>query len=158
MASITFDTNIFALEPEVESVMREQGHSHAHASVTDRELENTDFVTASSTSIAEPWVLGESKLGSCALASIKTRDDLNRILDILSTRSFPRGKFGELTAKQKNQFRDALIFATHVREQRDIFVSNDLKAYFKHGKHAELEQQFGTRIMTYDEFRAFIGL
>jgi hypothetical protein len=50
-----------------------------------------------------------------------------------------------------------MIFDAHAREERDIFVSNDARAFV--GKTGDvrrlLESTFRTRIMTIEEFGAY---
>ena len=50
-----------------------------------------------------------------------------------------------------------MILAAHARERRDIFVSNDTKAIGRVGEplREQLQQEFGIRAMTLDEFIAY---
>ena len=82
---------------------------------------------------------------------------LERIIAIISNGSFPKDR-NHLTGPQRNQFRDALILYAHVRERRDIFVSDDQRAFIRSDRRKLLETEFGTRIMTRGEFiEEFLG-
>lgn len=106
--------------------------------------------------IYETAIIGEFRIGLAVLASEDAPRRLEGILGIISSGSFPKpGQRGEnLTRRQRGQFRDALIFEAHVRDGRDIFVSDDRTAFIgKDGeKRDHLEASFATRILTVDEF------
>ena len=91
-------------------------------------------------------------MGLAALATEAERDLFEMVLVAITNGSFPKsGSRSTLKARQRNQLRDAMIFCTHVREGRDIFVTNDVKAFDSEGG----EQRFRvntlapqTKIMT----------
>jgi hypothetical protein len=111
--------------------------------------------------VPEFWVMGESPMGVAVLAREAERDLFEAVLDAITNDSFPgRGNRTTLTHGQRNQLRDAVIFCTHVRERRDIFVTNDKKAFGTEG--SEQRQRMialapQTKIMTLDEFEHFCG-
>jgi hypothetical protein len=80
-----------------------------------------------------------------------------KALQIISNGSFPPAEQrGALSDGQHRQLRDALILCTHVRDGRDIFVTNDKRAFIAGGRKEKLEAAFATIIMTRDDFvRAF---
>ena len=80
------------------------------------------------------WVMGESPLGVAALVSEADRDLFEAILAAITNGSFPKpDRRATLTQGERNQMRDAMIFCTHIREARDIFVTNDVKAFGSEG-------------------------
>ncbi len=81
-----------------------------------------------------------------------------RILDVMSSRSFPRPGHGStLTEGERNQMRNAMIFCTRVREGRDIFVTDDVT--FGSEGSAQRQQLSAlapqTKIMTLPEFERY---
>lgn len=105
--------------------------------------------------VAETFVLGESQLGRAALANDNSR--FEQILKILSSGSFPQpGSRESLNVGQTNQLRDAIIFETHCRESRDIFITLDARGFINHGRRETFEKLGQTRIMTLDEFEDFV--
>lgn len=102
--------------------------------------------------VYESFVFGESRFGMAAFASEESPALMDAILLIIGSGSFPkRGERDNLPETRRRQFRDAMILEAHVRERRDVLVSNDLKAFGRE-KRAKLEALCGTRIMTVDEF------
>lgn len=74
-------------------------------------------------------------------------DPFEEVLAVISSGSFPRpGMRIGLAEGQQHQFRDAMILSLHTQHRRDVFVSADRRAYFKHGKREALESMLGTRI------------
>lgn len=109
----------------------------------------------SGTEILEVWVLGESQLGRAVLGDQSDADRLERLLSLVSRGTFPAsGSRDDLSNGHRRQLRDAMILAAHIREARDIFVTNDRKGFIgDDGKVREtIESEFGTRVMTADEF------
>jgi hypothetical protein len=105
--------------------------------------------------LRETAVLGEWRLGLSVLAADDAPAKFEVILKIIASGSFPKPADREtLALGQRRQFRDAMIFEAHVREGRDVFVSDDRAAFI--GKDGEQRRQleclFGTRIFTVDEF------
>lgn len=111
--------------------------------------------------VNETLVLGESKLGSSVLASSNSTNMFEELLKIISSGGFPKpGARNNLTKGQKHLLRDVMILEAHWRSKRDILVSDDLKAYVgKDGKlRSKLEKLCETKIMTFDEFLAYIEI
>jgi hypothetical protein len=80
---------------------------------------------------------------------------LEAVLRIISSGAFPpTDRRADLTRGQRNQLRDAMIFCTHVRDGRELFVSDDRKAFIDGGRRELLQTRFATRIVTSDEFVA----
>ncbi len=111
--------------------------------------------------VPELWVMGESPMGVAALARGEAERELfEALLTAITNGSFPpRESRSTLTQGQRNQLRDAMIFCTHVREGRDIFVTNDVKAFGSEGSvqrqrvSAAVAPQ--TKIMTLAEFERY---
>lgn len=153
---ITLDTNVLPADDLI---------SHAGAScefsvvnVTAREVEGTSYQVHLKALgvIAETAVLDESRLDEAVWAGDE-EDRFEDVLRVISSGSFPKpGARDALTDPQRNQLRDAMILAAHLRDRRDIFVTIDRKAFIDHGRREALEAAFATKIMTPEEFRAAI--
>jgi hypothetical protein len=156
--TITLDTNTFPLERAL-SALRGRRVDVATTTVTTRELAGSDWHSESLTlrQLAETWVLGESPLGTAVLGSEEQAAFFENALRVLTNGSFPRrGQRGALTASQRRQMRDAMAFCTHVREGRDIFVTNDKKAFGINGSdQRQRVEALGARVMTLVEFEEF---
>jgi hypothetical protein len=93
------------------------------------------------------------------LGSQADADLIEKTLAVITNGSFPkRGDRGDLTPSQKSQMHNAMIFCTHVREERDIFVTDNTTAFGSEG--SEQRQRIealapSTRVMTLDEFERF---
>ncbi len=95
----------------------------------------------------------QSIVGMCVAGSDADEIDFEYLLETISSGSFPRGeKRNNLTDGQLRQIRDAMIFCTHIREKRHIFVTNDRKGFVNTGRREILEERYCTRIYTRDEF------
>jgi hypothetical protein len=79
-----------------------------------------------------------------------------QILDIISGGTFPRHGNLEITPGQRRQLRDAMIFEAHVRDRRDVFITNDARGFIREGRREALEQLYNTRVMRVDEACAFL--
>jgi hypothetical protein len=179
MLRITLDTNAVNLAElsRIEAACAGRKIDVAHTSVTDREQEGTTFSGVRGAVIEtgvwdesrwgqffwggrihETLVIGESRLGSAALGSDESRTRFEAILDVIGHGSFPRaGQRDGLTAAQRRQLRDAMILEAHARERRDVFVTNDVKSFIRHGRWERLEALCATRIMTVDEFLVWLA-
>ena len=157
--TITLDTNTLPLE----QALRALGPVPADVkitSVTAREVGSKWEPELSQLEVlAETWVMGESQLGIAVLGSETDTDLYEKTLAAISNGSFPEGEArSQLTDPQRRQMRDAMIFCAHVREKRDIFVTDDVKAFG--GENTAHRQRIealapGTRIMTLAEFERF---
>src|SRR6266571_957906 len=118
MPTVTLDTSVLALADLLKQLER-KGFSVAVVTVTDRELEHPDIrpELRDLSSIPETAVWDDTPWG-VGLYGGSDDERLERILDIISSRSFPKDR-SNLTPGQRNQLRDALILYAHVREGRD---------------------------------------
>ena len=151
---MTLDTNIHSIDDLIAAVSSE-GFEFAVASVTDRETGFSVKLAAPSSisRIPETSVWGESRWGDGVWGGPNDASCLERTLVIIGNGSFPpRGRRDNLTHGQRNQLRDAMILCAHVRAQRQIFVSNDERAFIRGNRRNQLQQAFSTRIMTRSEF------
>lgn len=148
MKRITLDTNILPAEDILASAEKFDWDV-AIVSVTEREIEGSDLQVHLQRiqTVAEAGVYGEARYGRSRYQSTKSDDALDDILKIISNGSFPRSRTG-LSDGHRRQLRDALIFEAHVRDHRDVFVTNDERAFVRDGRREKLEKRFGTRIMT----------
>jgi hypothetical protein len=152
MKTITLDTNVLP-GTDVLECARRLGLDVAVISVTEREVQTTPFQVqlAAIERIGETGRYGEATYGSATYASPDSGGSLEEILKIVSNGSFPDSR-GSLSLGERRQLRDALIFEAHVREKRDVFVTNDERAFVRNGRRQALETSFGTRILTVREF------
>ena len=154
MVSVTLDTNTVDDHRVVKAAVA-AGYDVAHTTVTDRELGTSGIVPASANRarIYEPLVLDESPLGSAVLASDSEAATFERLLQIISDGSFPvAGQRDNLSPGHRRQLRDAMILCSHIRERRVIFITNDRKGFIDGGRRERIEQEFGTKVMTSEEF------
>jgi len=151
MTRVTLDTATVDADAMIEAGQR-LGFNFVRVTVTDRELEPSDIRPHAVVGcIPETLILGESPIGSQSLMS--EGDIYEELLTIISNGSFPkRDQREHLTEGQRHQLRDAMIFSAHVREGRDIFVTDDIRGFIRHGRRERLEQRFDTKIMTSTEF------
>lgn len=123
--------------------------------VTDRELECSSVLMAlpEHKPLHEPFVLGESCLGFGILASEAVAEGFERLLHVISSGSFPpKDRRSNLSAGERRQLRDAMILSAHIRDGRQIFVTNDVKGFIQGGRRELIKREFGTDIMTSEEF------
>lgn len=93
------------------------------------------------------WVLDYSRLGiSTKLGSESTKEEMHKIASIL----FPYRAWSSLTSKQ---IRDVMVMHTHFTNNRDIFVTLNIKDFIgkNRTKQKRLNQQFGICVMTPSE-------
>ncbi len=136
MIKVTLDTNI-ANDNDLVREGQKAGLEVLHTSVTDRELMGSSINPASADSppILETVVLNESLLGQAVLGGPNEQGIFESLLKIISNGSFPSGpNRSNLSDGQKRQLRDAMILSTHIRESRDIFVTNDAHLIPNHNK------------------------
>ena len=154
MTTVTLDTNLVDDQHLLVAACA-AGFQVAHTTVTDRELSGSGVtaVDGRRAALYETGVVGESIVGLFVVGSKAEAVNFEELLEIISCGSFPRGeKRKNLTEGQRRQVRDAMIFCTHAREKRDIFVTNDQKGFINDGRREFLEQRFGTTIRTAEEF------
>ena len=152
---ITIDTNIIPND-ELIKVCSRLNLELVVVSVTPRELEGTDLLVQLMPlgEIVETGVYGESKYGRAKYGSKETHSDKEEILAIISLGSFPKNR-KKLSKGHHRTLRDAMIFHAHVREGRDIFVTNDIRTFIKNDRREKLQKRFNTQIMTSEEFIDF---
>jgi len=149
---ITLDTNALP-GSELLACAARVGLDVAVVSVTEREVGGTAFEVDLRPlgAVNETGVYGEARYGRAVYASQASAQFLEHILKVVSNGSFPSSR-ADLSDGQRRQFRDALIFEGHVRNGRDVFVTNDERAFIRDGRRQRLETTFSTRIMTSAEF------
>lgn len=176
MLKITLDTNQIGDRelPKIKGALIKLKADVATISVTDREIRGSSIKSFGNVlletgvwdeshwdnmvwanSITEDFILGESELGKAQLGSNSSKDTFEEVLKIITGGTFPKaGNREQLSPGQRNQLRDAMILEAHIREKRDILISDDKKAFIGHdGSHRQiLESKFGIKIMTSDEF------
>lgn len=151
---VTLDTNVLPAE-DLLAACGDREWDFAVVSVTERELDGTDLLVQLKPlrNIMETGVYGESKYGMAKYGSKETQANREEILTIMTGGSFPQDR-KNLSNGHRRQLRDAMIFHAHVRERRDIFVTNDERGFTRGGRRERLQARFDTRIMTKDEFIA----
>jgi hypothetical protein len=155
---VTFDTNLIG-EAHLLETAKARLIDVAFVSVSDREVEGTSFERGvdAATTVAEISVWGESRWGEGTWGDDAPLDCFEIALRVISGGSFPpKGARGDLTGGQRRQLRDAMIFCSHVRDKRDVFVTRDEKGFVSGGRREKLQQVFATRILTPGEFLAEI--
>ena len=154
MKTVTLDTNSVD-DARVVEAARLAGFAVVQTTVTDRELESSAVQTAlpEGERLYEPFVLGESRLGFAVLGSESVATTFERLLRVISNGSFPApNRRSSLSPGERRQLRDAMILSAHIREGRDIFVTNDVKGFIRGGRRELLEREFGMQVMTAVEF------
>jgi predicted nucleic acid-binding protein len=59
---------------------------------------------------------------------------------------------GHGDVRLQRQLRDAMILEAHVRNGRDVFITDDKKAFINNGRRDALRSFLKTRILTKEEF------
>ena len=154
---VTLDTNILPADDLIASVLPGL-FEFAIVSVTDREMGGS-ATQVNISNIPETMVWDESRFDEAVWGDSESASCLEFCLKIISDGSFPPpGKRDKLTRGARRQFRDAIIFCSHVREHRAIFVTNDISGFIKGDRRIKLEKAFHTLIMTRDEFLIQFGI
>ena len=155
--SITLDSSVIDDE-RILTLCKANDWDLARVSITDRETENTGFhvLLEPLNKISAIFICGESKLGDDILGSKHQADVFDTILDIISTKAFPKDH-SNLSKGEKMQRRNAMILQAHIRERRDVFITIDKKAFIKGELRAKLEDKFNVKIMTVCEFLCEYG-
>lgn len=156
MPKITLDTNILPAD-DLRSALEPRGFNFAVVSVTERELGGSDLRVELQhlRAVEEPFVWGEGVWGKGLWGGKDDANRFERLLQVIGNYSFPPpGKREDLSAGQRRQLRDAMILTAHIRDGRDVFVTNDARAFINDGRRQKLVAEFGVRIMTRAEFVA----
>lgn len=154
MIKITIDTNILSKQKLLD-LCRRMGFDVFVVTVTEREIGGTSFqdVAKKLDRLLEIGVWDESSWGKFVWADDSDAKDLEKILEVISNKSFPvLGKRDNLSKGQCKQLRDAMILLAHTKNKRDIFVSNDEKAFIRDGRRERLEKMFKIKIMNENDF------
>ena len=151
MATVTFDTNILIADPGLVEVARKAGCEIAVTSTVARELERSDISVIDFEMVLETGVWSESRWGQAGWGSDANAERLESILNIISPGFPPPSSRDHLSRRQQHLLRDAMILAAHVRERRDMFVTND-GDFVRPARRKALKVLLDTRIMTAEEF------
>ncbi len=154
MVKVTLDTNILSPDFDVRDLVSPGRCQFFIVSVTEREMKHwINGFRPYVPKIVETAVFNESSWDSSVWAGEESGGCLERVLTIISNGSFPpTNKRAGLTQGQRRQLRDAMIFCAHIKKHNHILVTDDKRGFIRHGKRAELEKTFNTRIMTRHEF------
>jgi hypothetical protein len=155
---VTLDTNVLDHSEvnRIEQAVQEHPIDLTHISVTEREIEGTDF-TLLGQCIMETGVWGESRWGQSLWGDTTTATLFEKILRTMSDGAFPRNR-DNLSAGHQHQMRDAMILAAHTRSGGNIFVTNETKAFGTKDslRRKQLEQLCTTQIMNLLDFYSYL--
>lgn len=159
MIRVTLDTGILPADDLFEAAAG-RPIFFAAVSVTGRETRGTSFDVQLTPlgNVPETGVFGESEWGSAVFADAEAATvGLEDLIQVISSGSFPPPSDRDhLTESQRHQLRDAMILEAHAREGRDIFVSDDRRAFINHGRRARLATLTRSDIMSREEFSAWL--
>lgn len=151
---VTLDTNVLdhSEVSKIEQAVQGLPIELTHVSVTEREIEGTDF-TLLGQRIVETGVWGESRYGQSLYGDAATATLFEQILRAMSEGAFPRNR-DNLSVGHQHQMRDAMILATHARSGGNIFVTNETRAFGAKDspRRKQLEQLCSTQIMNLNDF------
>lgn len=159
MTTVTLDTNVFPVGALIARAQR-LGIVAAAVTVSRREAEGSSLEEEvhALEAVLETAVWDESRWAQAVWGSSTDSEGLERVLAVLSNRSFPLpGRRDHLSDGQRRQLRDAMILCAHLRSNRDLLVSNDRRAFIADGGRQAIEAEFGTRVMTVEEFEAYLS-
>jgi hypothetical protein len=149
MRTVTFDSTAKPDDPLVLKAL-DAGWDVAFARVSVREADGTNFDVSL---VPELGVWDESPWDAARWADESSSGRLESILAVVSNSSFPKNR-GQFTEGQFHQLRDAMILEAHVAAQREVFVTDDRRAFIKQGRREHLQALLQTRILTSSEFDA----
>jgi hypothetical protein len=155
---ITLDANVIDTDKSelIEKAQRLM-FDVALTSVTERERQRPDLIE-NIRIISEMLVTDEGPLNVGALGSDDDAKIFEDLLRTISNGSFPpKGKRNQLTLGEKRQLRDAIAFTSHVRDVRDIFVTDDRKGFINDGRREYLEATYRTKVISTSEFRDYLA-
>ncbi len=153
---ITLDTNVLPADDLLRSVP-EGTCEFAVISVTEDETAGTGIAISLRSLERVPELLGygQGPYGAHAYGGVPDKECCKTALTIISNGALSDPfNHATLTDGERRQQRDAVIMCTHVRDQRDIFVTNDVRGFIRGGRREQLQAAFRTTIMTRDEFMA----
>jgi len=154
MMKVTLDTGVLPADDLIEAA-EPFGCEFVVVSVTAREVADTPYEVRLNDcgEILETAVWGESYWGKSEFGTDQSPDVLDKILRIISNGAFPVSR-ENLSDGQRHQLRDAMILEAHIRAHRNIFVTDDTKAFVRGGRREELAAKFRVRILVREEFLA----
>ena len=157
-SKITLDANILDTDKfELIEKAQRLKFDVALTTVTERERQRPDLIKNIKI-IPEILVTDEGPLNVGALGSDDDAKNFENLLRTISNGSFPaKGKRDNLTSGEKKQLRDAIAFTSHVRDARDIFVTDDRKGFINDGRRKYIETTYPTKVMTTSEFRDYLA-
>ena len=155
----TLDTNIAPLA-DLKARAAAANVEIAVVTATERELASHSYAESVTgvSRVLETAIWDESQFDNCVLAREEDVECFEDVLRVISNGSFPEptGR-GNLSPRQRNQLRDAIIFSAHVRDRREIFVTLDAKGFVRGGRKHKLESAYKTQIMTREEFMKYLA-
>jgi len=154
MKTVTFDSTTKPNNPVVLAAVA-GGWGVAFASVSLREAKGTDFEVdlKKHNCVAELAVWGESSWDKARWGDEVSSDQLEKILAIISSGSFPKNR-SNLSKGQLHQLRDAMILEAHRADRRTLFVTGDATAFINNNRREQLQVLLTTRILSTSEFEA----
>jgi hypothetical protein len=160
MKRVTLDTNVLPADDLLRKAPAEE-FDFAVISITKGEAAGTSIAVSLEplTSVPHLIAYGDRAYGAHAYGGVPDSECCEKVLEIIANGSFPpQNRRENLSPGQCRQFRDALILCTHIRDRRDIFVTNDSRGFIRDGRRELLQHEFETKILTRDEFVADFGL
>lgn len=155
MRTVTIDTSILPADDLIGSVSSDE-FSFSVVTVTEREL--GDWFNRNKPGIGrvlETAVWDHGTWDNAVWGGPTDATCLENVVSIIGEGSFPPPSArSALTAGQRRQLLDAMIFCAHVREKRDIFVTNDQRGFIRKQRRENLERVYSTKVMTKEEFLA----
>jgi hypothetical protein len=156
---ITLDTGVLPADALLAAV-KGRNFDFAVVSVTVAETQSTSFVATLKPlgEVDQNVAFGAGVYGAHTYGGTPDKECLRKALEVISNGAFADPEPSDkLTDGERSQQHDAIILCTHVRDQRDVLVTTDQKAFIKGERRERLESLFHTRIMTPDEFIATFG-
>jgi hypothetical protein len=157
---ITLDTNILPVD-DILLAAPEGAFEFAVISVTVQEAAGTGIAVSLKPlgTVPEKIAWGQGAYGAHVYGGMPDKECCERALAIISNGAFPRPeRRANLSHGQLRQQKDALILCAHVRDRRDVLVTNDRHGFINDGRREALQSTFGTTIMTREEFLDAFGL
>jgi hypothetical protein len=158
---VTLDTNVLDQRtlPAIEAAAKDLPVELAAVTVSDREQRFFEHSRAvPPRHVPESAIWNESGWNTSVWGTPHDGEVLRDVLTVMSSsnRTLTTKPPDAMSDGERRLFRDVMIFQAHVRDRRDILVTNDRRGFIgKDGViRATLEGRYATRIMTPDEFLA----
>ncbi len=157
---VTLDTGTITHRPRIDEACAGLDVELDYTTVTDRETEGWPSATTGS-QVRESAVLGEWRAGVAAAGSEESGPMLEQVLQIFSSGGFP--PLGSplreaLSEGNHHHLLDAMILEAHVREGRDVLVTENTTEFITGDRREVLQQLCRTKILTVAEFCAEVGM